>query len=141
MSARPSGKVFILIVYKISDPTSRRTQTASTRNANQSVLFKEIGIYLENLTWYVPCVVTNCMNKPTRCTLCIYSTIFFVILHVSNDHFVYYREFIIYCICSSVQTMQKCLTARSYGWNQFVWFVQRGRCSKPCTPDEERSVA
>ena len=27
-------------------------------------------------------------------------------LHVSNDRFVHHQEFIIYCICSSVQTMQ-----------------------------------
>ena len=40
-------------------------------------------------------------------------------VHVSNDHFVHHQEFMIYCICSSVQTVQTCLTARSYGWNLF----------------------
>ena len=34
-------------------------------------------------------------------------------LHVSNDHFVHHQEFMIYCICSSVQTVQTCLIAVS----------------------------
>ena len=37
--------------------------------------------------------------------------------HVWNDYFVHSQQFIIYCICSSVQTMRTCLTARSYVWN------------------------
>ena len=42
----------------------------------------------------------------------------FTTLHVSKDHFVHHQEFMIYCICSSVQTMQTCLTTRSYGCNR-----------------------
>ena len=69
------------------------------------------------LTLYVPCIVTNYINKPTRCSSCMYSFYNFCpTLHVSNDNFVHHQEFMIYCICSSVQTMQTCLTARSYGW-------------------------
>ena len=30
-------------------------------------------------------------------------------LHVSNDHFVHQQEFLIYTICSAVQTIQTCL--------------------------------
>ena len=64
------------------------------------------------LTMHVPCIVTNYVNKPTRWTFCTY--LFYNLcknLHVSNDHFVQHQEFVIYCICSSVQTIQTCLTA------------------------------
>ena len=46
-------------------------------------------------------------------------------LHVSNDHFVHHQEFMIYCICSSVQTMQTWLTAlavRPKQLDTFAWF-------------------
>ena len=54
------------------------------------------------------------INKPTRCTFCMclfYN--FCTTLHVSNDHSVHHQEFMIYCISSSVQTVQTCQTARS----------------------------
>ena len=62
---------------------------------------------------------------------------------VSNDHFVHHQEFMIYCICSSVQTMQTCLTAVSYGWNNrktqqlhtSAWFVQS--CIRTYTVNHE----
>ena len=63
-----------------------------------------------SLTLYVPCIVTNYINKPTRCTFCMY--LFYNLsttLHVSNDYFVHHQEFMIYSICSCVQTMQTCL--------------------------------
>ena len=55
---------------------------------------------LANLTLYVPCIVTNSTNRPTRCSF-LYVLIlqyFCTTLHVSNDHFVYHQEFMIYCI-------------------------------------------
>ena len=51
--------------------------------------------------------MTNYINKPTRRTFCTY--LFYNLcttLHVTNDHFVHHLELMIYCICSSVQTMQ-----------------------------------
>ena len=55
-------------------------------------------------------------NQQDALSVCIYSTIFFcTTLHVTKDHFVHHQEFMIYCICSSVQTMQTCLTARLHG--------------------------
>ena len=48
--------------------------------------------------------------------LCVFILQFFTTLHVSNDHFFHYQEFMIYSICSSVQTMQTCVPARSYGF-------------------------
>ena len=56
------------------------------------------GFYLHvrpSLTLYVPCNVTNPINKPTRCTFCLY--LFYNLsatLHVSNDYFVHHQEFI-----------------------------------------------
>ena len=46
-------------------------------------------------TLYVPCIVTNSTNKPTRCTFCMY--LFYnllVTLHVSKDYFVHHQVFI-----------------------------------------------
>ena len=52
----------------------------------------------------------NYINKPTRCTFCMYLFYnFCTTLHVSNDHFVHHQNFMIYCICSSVKTVQTCL--------------------------------
>ena len=34
-----------------------------------------------------------------------------------KTNFIRHQEFMIYCTCSSVQTMQTCLTARSYDWD------------------------
>ena len=48
-----------------------------------------------NLTLCVPCIVTNSINKPTRCTFCMY--LFYNLcttLHVSNYHFVHHQDFI-----------------------------------------------
>ena len=74
----------------------------------------------DRLTLHVACIVTNYINKPTRCTFCMYLFYnFCTTLHVSKDHFIHHQEFMIYCICSSVQTMQMCLTTRSYGLNWF----------------------
>ena len=53
--------------------------------------------------------------------LCIYSTTFFTALQVSKDYFVHHQDFMIYCIRSSVQTMQ---TAR--------WFTVSAALYKPC---------
>ena len=51
--------------------------------------------------------VSYYINKPTRCTFCMYLLYnFCTTLRVSSDHFVHHQEFMIYCICSSVQTMQ-----------------------------------
>ena len=48
-----------------------------------------------SLTLYVPCIVNNYINKPTRCTFCMYLFYnFCTTLHVSNDHFVLHPEFI-----------------------------------------------
>ena len=49
-------------------------------------------------------------------------------LHVSNGYFVHHQEFMIDCICSCVQTVQTCLTAWSYGWNQ-----KKKKCCSPKT--------
>ena len=47
------------------------------------------------LTLYVPRIVTSSINKPTRCTFCMY--LFYSLfekLRVSNDHFDHHNEFI-----------------------------------------------
>ena len=122
---------------------------------------------MQFLTLCVPRTVTNYTNKSTRCTFSMY--LFYNLCttpHVSNDHFVHHREFMIYCICSSVQTVQTCLTAWSYGWNYnlcttlhvsndhfvqtspnrktkqlntFARFVQSCKYSKSRIPDDERN--
>ena len=82
------------------------------------------------LTLYVPCIVTNYTNKPTRCTFCMY--LFYNLYttpHVSNDHFVLHQEFMVYSMCSSVQTLHTCLDM----------FVQSCGQSKSLTPDDERN--
>ena len=61
------------------------------------------------LTLYLPCIITNYINKPTICTFCMYLFYnFCTTLHVWNDHFLHHQEFMIYCICGSVQTIQTC---------------------------------
>ena len=78
-------------------------------------------------------MTANYINKPTRCTFCMYLFYnFCTILHVSNDHFVHHQEFMIYCICSCVQTMQTCL-------DTFAWFVHSYRYSKSWTAYGERN--
>ena len=53
------------------------------------------GMILRNFLSYVPCIVTNSINKPTSCTFCMYLFYnLFVTLRASNDHFVHYQEFI-----------------------------------------------
>ena len=52
-----------------------------------------------------------------------------------EDHFVSDQEFMIYCICSSVQTMQTGLTAWSYGWNRKVispFWIRRVKANFCC---------
>ena len=74
--------------------------------------------YLQNLTLYVPCVVTNYVNKPTRRTFSMYLFYnFCTTLHVSNDRFVHHQEFMIYCISSSVQTMQMHVVGLGHVYN------------------------
>ena len=41
---------------------------------------------------------------------------FSTFLHVSKDHFVHHQEFMIYCICSCVQTVQTSLQTRLHGF-------------------------
>ena len=57
------------------------------------------GMGVTDLTLYVPCIVTNYIYKPTRCTfrICLFYN-FCTTLHVSNDHFVHHQEFMIYSI-------------------------------------------
>ena len=76
------------------------------------------------LTLYVPCIVTNSINKPTRCTflVCIYSTIILYTLHVSKDYFVHHQESISHRICSSVQTVQTCLTETAWTKSWYISF-------------------
>ena len=53
-------------------------------------------------------------------------------LHVSNGHFVHHQEFMVYCICSCVQTVQTCLTAKQLKQlDTFARFVHSCRYSKP----------
>ena len=77
--------------------------------------------YTQECNFY-PCYMFRCdvsiiyINKPKRCTFCMYLFYnFCTTLYVSKDHFVHHQEFMIYSICSSVQTMQTCVTAVSYG--------------------------
>ena len=69
-----------------------------------------------HLTLYVPCIVTNYINKPTRCTFCMYLFYnFCTTLHVSKDHFVHHQEFMIYCIlqlCTKHANVSKCLVLK-----------------------------
>ena len=78
------------------------------------------------LTLYVPCIVTNYINKPTRCTFCMYLfyNVFYTTLHVPNNHSFHHQEFMIYCICSSVQTMQTCLDALHGLYSWFVYIIR-----------------
>ena len=47
------------------------------------------------LTLYVPRIVTVYINKPTRCTFCIYLFYnLYTTLHVSNDHFIHHQKLI-----------------------------------------------
>ena len=112
------------------------------------------NVTLKCLTLYVPCIVTNYVNKPTRCTFSMYLFYnLYAILHDSNDHVVHHQEFTIYRICSSVQTMQTCRNCSVLRFNllylhlctnrkteqldTFAWFVQSCRYSKLWTPDDE----
>ena len=49
-------------------------------------LIKKVYLYCLFLTLYVPCIVTNSINKQTRCTFCMYLFYnLFITLHVSNE--------------------------------------------------------
>jgi hypothetical protein len=73
--------------------------------------------YFRNLTLYILCILTKYTNKPTRYTFRMHLFYNFCPnLHVSNNCFVHHQEFMIYCIFSSVQTMQTCLTAPLETW-------------------------
>ena len=68
------------------------------------------------LTLYVPRVVTNYINKQTRCTFCMYLFYnFCTTLHVSSDHFVHHQAFMIYCIlqlCTNRANVSNCSVLR-----------------------------
>ena len=99
-----------------------------------------------SLTLYVPCIVTNYINKPIRCTLCMYLFYNFCTgLHVSNDYFVHHQEFVIYCICNSVQTMQTCHhmlvpTVRPSSWARLRGLYRAADTVNLRTPDGERNT-
>ena len=69
-------------------------------------------------TLYVPCIVTNYINKPTRWAFCMY--LFYNLcttLHVSNGHFVHHQEFMIYCIlqlCTNSANVSNCFVLIMY---------------------------
>ena len=69
-----------------------------------------------NLTFYVPSIVTSYINKPTRYTSCMYLFYnFCTTLHVSKDHFVHNREFMIYCtvqLCTNRADVSSCSVLR-----------------------------
>ena len=68
----------------------------------------------------------NCINKPIRCTFCMYLFYnMFATLHVSKDYFVHHQEFINLLYLQLCKTMQTCLTARSCCWNWFHEIVVR----------------
>ena len=77
-------------------------------------LTRKINV-LERLT-YLPCIVTNYINKPTRCAFCMYLFCNFCTnLHVSNDHFIRHQEFMIYCIlqlCTNRANVSNCSVVR-----------------------------
>ena len=102
-------------------------------------------IRFSHLTLYVPCIVTNYINIPTRCTFCMY--LFYNLctnLHVLNDHFVHHQQFMIYFI-RSLYKLSKCaqLFGLTVGTDRksktFVLFVQSCRYSKSWTPDDEQN--
>ena len=46
-------------------------------------------------------------------------------LRVSNDHFVHHQEFMIYCVCSSVQTVQSMVCTELQLYNRSVFWCIR----------------
>ena len=81
------------------------------------------------LTLYVPCIVTNSINKPTRCTLCMYLFYnLFATLHVSNDCFVHHQEFI------NLLYLQLCTTHTNVSRhvaNNFCLFTEMHNATSP----------
>ena len=82
---------------------THRPQHLFTHSSNRCLLI---------LTLLVPCFVTNNINKPTRCTFCMY--LFynpFATLHVSKDYFFHHQKFInsIYLrLCTHYANMPSC---------------------------------
>ena len=75
------------------------------------------SITLSSLKLYVPCIVSNSINKPTRCTFCMYLFYnLFATLHVSNVYFIHHQEFInlLYLqLCTNHANVPKCSVSRS----------------------------
>ena len=62
----------------------------------------QINYVRRNLTLYVPCIILQCVYKPTRCTNSynqFYSTVFFLLYMFRTNLVVHHQEHgIIYCI-------------------------------------------
>ena len=65
---------------------------------------------------YTLCYIIK-TNQQDALSVCIYSTIYvqLYMFRTTNSFIIRSLRFAVFC--SSVQTMQTCLTARSYGWN------------------------
>ena len=97
--------VITQVVVAVYNHYSLRNNTEETSTASiyKSLIRKlyitnltTITKNIEHLTFYVPRIVTNYINKPTRCTFCMY--LFYNLcttLHVSNGNFFHHQEFII----------------------------------------------
>ena len=131
----------VLLSFKTLIPC----EIPQTENSTEALKFRNLDMIWNNTlkngvaTSHETHSVSISINKSTRWTFCMYlfcnSTCF-------KDHFVHHQQFMIYSICSSVQTVQTCLTARSYGCSKqlteqlgtFAWFVQSCRYSKFMNP-------
>ena len=92
-----------------------RKKTTGTAKCIWCFLFF-FRLCIRSLTLHVPFIVTIYINKPTRCTFCMYLFYnFCTTLHVSNDHFVNHQAFMIYCIlqlCTNHANVSNCSVLR-----------------------------
>ena len=100
-----SGSVKQTFVVKVSNHSRNNEASYPKRHESYSQNFsnKAVRINLVNV-YYI--------NKPTRCTFCMYLFYnFCTTLHVSNDHFFHHQKFMIYCIlqqCTNHVNVSNC---------------------------------
>ena len=100
-------KSSVLLIFL--DPSNHMYEILINQKVNKT---SPAVLLMTCLTLYVLCIVTNYMNKPTRCTFCTYLFYnFYATLRVSKDHFVHHQEFMIYCIlqlCTNHANVSNC---------------------------------